>query len=159
MKINEDNIRDIINNTLTLRDNEKKKYGEVYTPTFLIDEIYDNLPTEVFMNPHFKWLDPCVGTGNFTALLYFRLMNTLTMIPKNKRSSHILKNMIYMNELNPDNVKKTKSLFQQIHPRIKINIIEGDFLTCEYDTKFDIIVGNPPYNKERTSKKGTSAGR
>jgi len=159
MKINEDNIRDIINNTLTLRDNEKKKYGEVYTPTFLIDEIYDNLPTEVFMNPHFKWLDPCVGTGNFTALLYFRLMNTLTMIPKNKRSSHILKNMIYMNELNPDNVKKTKALFNKIHPRIKINIIEGDFLTCEYDTKFDIIVGNPPYNKERTSKKGTSAGR
>jgi hypothetical protein len=63
-----------------------------------------------------------------------------------KRKAHIIKNMLYMSELNPKNIKECKQLFGN-----ELNIYEGD--TLKMDTskefgikQFDIIVGNPPFN-------------
>ena len=58
--------------------NENKlKYGEVITPLDFAEKILDLLPKKVFQNPDLKWLDPCVGTGNFCVVLYKKLFQNL----------------------------------------------------------------------------------
>jgi hypothetical protein len=67
------------------------------------------------------------------------------------RKRHILENMLYMCELNKKNVMICHQIFD-IGNEYKLNLYYGDTLnfdpkkTFKID-KFDIIVGNPPYNK------------
>ena len=68
-----------------------------------------------------------------------------------KRKKHILENMLYVSELNKKNVYIFKQIFD-MDLAYKLNINEGD--TLKLDTKkkwniakFDIVMGNPPYNK------------
>jgi len=138
---------------------EKEKFGEVFTPIELIDEMLDNLPNEVWSNPELKWLDLSNGMGNFMVKIYYRLMNGLKkVIPNEKqRKKHILENMLYMSEINKKNCFITKQIFD-INNEYNLNIYEGDSL--EMDTKkiwnvenFNIIIGNPPYNPDISEKK------
>jgi hypothetical protein len=78
----------------------------------------------------------------------------------NQRKKHILENMLYMSELNKKNCFITKQIFD-INNEYNLNIYEGNSL--EMDTKdlwniekFDIIIGNPPYqnNQEANKKRG-----
>ena len=146
-------LKNIINKYLPIRMLEKKQYGEVFTPPELIEQILDRLPREVFQNPNYKWLDPCSGIGNFMIILYLRLMKGLELWEpeEEKRSKHIMKNMLYMVELNPENVNICNKIFES-----STNIIEGDFLETDFgsDIKFDIIIGNPPFQDGIKSKKG-----
>jgi hypothetical protein len=91
----------------------KDKYGEVFTPIVLINEILDNLPQHLWKNANYKWLDPCAGRGNFFLLVYGRLMNGLASTYPNQaqRKRHILSKMLYMNDLNSQNVKILRSVF------------------------------------------------
>ena len=144
-------IDEIIQKYLPVRKIEKDKYGEVFTPTTLINEMFDKLPKSVWKNKDLKWLDPANGTGNFPMLAYTKLMTGLEKeIPnKQKRSDHIIKNMLYMVELNPKNVAISRKIFGS-----DANIACANFLTEEDKwkkefggiDKFDIIMGNPPYN-------------
>ena len=43
----------------------------------LVNEMLDKLPKEVWENKNLKWLDPCVGMGNFIIGVYLRLMEGL----------------------------------------------------------------------------------
>ena len=83
-----------------------KKYGEVFTPIFLVDDMLNTLPDEVWNNPNLKWLDPCVGTGNFIIQIVKRLMVGLESYEPDtiKRYDHIINNMIYVCELQEDNI-------------------------------------------------------
>lgn len=65
---------------------------------------------------------------------------------KTKRSKHIISNMLYLNELNPNNCKIAKKLFGQ-----GSNINCGDLLTAEKifeHNTFDCIIGNPPFQHD-----------
>ena len=42
-----------------------KATGEVFTPQWLVDEMLDELPQEVFTNPEKTFIDPACGDGNF----------------------------------------------------------------------------------------------
>jgi len=132
---------------LPVRNKEKEKFGEVFTPPALINELLDHLPHNVWSNPDFKWLDPACGIGNFFMIVFYRLMAGLaSKIPnKNKRSNHILKNMLFMIEINPKNIKIARSIFG-----VDINIIDNNFLsdTIHFKDNFDIIIGNLPFNEE-----------
>lgn len=148
-----------IQDHLTIRDKEKDKFGEVFTSPELIDEIFNNIPLSVWKNPNTKWLDPAAGNGNFAAMIYKKLITTLSSkIPNlEKRKRHILDNMIFMIELNKNNSDKLKSLFGS-----KANISNADFLKQQEKWKrdlktgsFDVIVGNPPF---QTPKKGKYSG-
>lgn len=149
-QMNQDKMESILIEHLPIRLLEKKKYGEVFTPKELIDRMLDHLPAKVFQNPNLKWLDPCAGIGNFMIILYFRLMKGLEIWEPNqdKRSKHILQSMLYMVELNRENIDLCRKLFQN-----SINIIEGDFLNVELPVPFDIILGNPPF-QEKVNKGG-----
>jgi len=143
-----------MNQYLPIRNSEKNKYGEVLTPPQLIEQILDHLPNMVWSNPRLTWIDPTCGTGNFMIVVYIRLMTGLADWQPDEptRSQHIIENMLYMVELNQSTAKIARDLFGS-----NANIIEGDFLTTNFVGKrFDIIVGNPPFQAEVSAGKRTS---
>jgi hypothetical protein len=109
------------------------------------------LPKSVWKNKDLKWLDPANGIGNFPVIVYYKLMSTLeSVIPdKEKRSIHIIENMLFMVELNPINVALCKKVFKMLDADAKPNIIKGSFLEqstfVKLPEEFDVIIGNPPY--------------
>jgi hypothetical protein len=148
-------IEEFIAKHLPVKMAEKKKFGEVFTPSVLIKKILDFFPKSVWSNPDLKWLDPSCGTGNFMILIYQRLMLGLDKKFESEkvRSNHIIKNMLFMVELNPKNVAICKQIFGP-----DANIICSDFLAnkkffLDYST-FDCIVGNPPFQDD-VNMKGT----
>lgn len=123
----------------------KDKRGEVFTHPDLINKILDLLPTSVWSQKFFKWLEPTAGLGFFSACVYLRLMKGLKKkIPIEKeRSEYIIKKMLYMVELDKSNCKKCEEWFGS-----GSNIICGDFLSEKVqfpNIKFHCIVGNPPF--------------
>jgi len=63
--------------------------------------------------------------------------------------------MLYMGELNKKNCFVVKQIFN-INNEYKLNLYEGDTLNVKLNevfniSKFNIIIGNPPYNEELTS--------
>jgi len=153
----DDKILKLINMHLTPRQEEKKEFGEVFTPIETIFEMLDKLPANVWTNPDLKWLDPSSGIGNFIIVIYYKLFaslkNNKVLSNDKKRSKWIIEKMLFMNELNPKNVVLTKKIFKMIDPYARPNIFKGDFL--KDDTilnNMDIIVGNPPYNEPEGSE-------
>ncbi len=90
---------------------KRKKYGQVFTPQFLVDDMLNTLPEEVWYNPEYKWLDPCAGRNViFPITIYKRLMKTLKEWEPDtkKRDKHIWDNMIYMVEIQEDAIEEMK---------------------------------------------------
>ena len=151
--------------TLTVRTDEKKEFGEVFTPVSLINEMLNKLPEHVWTNKDLKWLDPAAGIGNFPMVVYERLMRGLeSVIPtSSERSEHIIRKMLYMVELNSSSCDKIALTFGTA-----ANLYRGSFLNSKVRLKkdevrfkdltstFDVIVCNPPYNAPKTGKGGSS---
>jgi hypothetical protein len=167
---------------LAPKDKERHKYGEVFTPLTLVDEMLSKLPEEVWSNKEFKWLDPANGIGNFPIKAfvgqtegeykYPGLFEGLKKkIPDEKeRCKHIIENMLYMIDINGKNNLIAKRLFEKLCPGAKANIEQIDkkngFLTDkplkfneEVVDKFDIIMGNPPYQGGAIKAVGTKKTR
>jgi hypothetical protein len=146
-------LLELINDCLKPKDVEKKENGEVFTPMILVNEMLDKLPKDIWKNKNLKWLDPATGMGNFPIAVYLRLMEGLKDEIKDvkTRKKHILENMLYMCELNKKNVLACNQIFD-INNEYKLNLYEGDTLEFKpfeiFKVKqFDVILGNPPYNK------------
>jgi hypothetical protein len=157
-----DHIKDII---LMLREYvkvgevEKKKFGEVMTPLELVKEMLATLPEEVWSNPNLKWLDPANGTGPYPIMVIYKLMNGLVEWEPDaeKRYKHIVENMIYVCELQPKNMFLYMCAIDPFDA-YKLNIYTGSFLEEGFDyhmknvwglDKFDIVMGNPPYQEQK----------
>jgi hypothetical protein len=154
-------LLNFINRELTPKEKEKKENGEVFTPITVVEDMLTNLDEaymkkhggkSIFAEPQFKWLDPAVGIGNFPIIVYRRLMEGLAhvMPDEEKRRKHILEHMLYASELTPKNVFIYKKIF--CGDTYKLNIHEGDTLQMNPRAvwgidRFDVILGNPPYNK------------
>jgi tRNA1(Val) A37 N6-methylase TrmN6 len=174
-ELNENEINEYIIKNLGIKKQEKDEFGEVFTPPDLIEEMLGKLPLgklskSVWKNKDYKWLDPANGIGNFPMMVYFKLMKELDSVPLSKRSEHIIKNMLYMVELNPKNAKISRKIFGK-----DANILCMSFLSDDYKSvnpkviekfkekgveKFDVIMGNPPFQKEQSgTRKGSYGGR
>ena len=168
--INEPNeLLDYLKKSLKPKELEKKKFGEVFTPMEVIDEMMDNLDKNykkehkksIFSISTLKWYDPSAGMGSFPVNVYYRLMNGLKKeFPDEKlRKKHILENMLYMSEINKKNCYILEKLFNK--KKFNLNIYCGDSLKINISKafnleKFDIIMGNPPFqdkNKSGDNKK------
>mgnify|MGYP006089745853 CR=1 FL=1 len=138
------------NHILQSQNNTKNiiNYGEVITPFYIIYDMVKMLPKTIWKNPQIKILDPAAGDGRFSLYCYELLMKNLSHI-KNKtaRSKHIIQNCLYMCDINKNNTNKIVKLWEKINPHIKPNVFNADFLKWEFTITFDIILGNPPYNK------------
>ena len=146
-------LLELINDCLKPKDVEKRENGEVFTPMNIVHEMLDELPKDVWSNKNLKWFDPASGMGNFPIAIYLRLMDGLKNKIKdaNLRKKHILEKMLYMCELSKKNVLVCKQIFD-INNEYNLNIYEGDTLKFNpseifNSDQFDIIIGNPPYNK------------
>lgn len=146
-----------LRNYIEVGDVEKKAFGEVTTPIKLIEEMLDTLPVEVWSNPDLKWLDPCAGVGGFPAVIVERLMKGLENFEADEdlRYKHIIENMLYVCELQTKNVFIFLCAFDT-YDKYETNIYNGSYLESGFDNhmknewgidKFDIIIGNPPYNQ------------
>jgi hypothetical protein len=155
--INEsDHLLSFMNEQLKPKSKEKKENGEVFTPLSLVNEMMDKLDDcyykqykrSIFAEKDFKWLDNAVGIGNFPVVVYQKLMDGLKIeIPnEEKRRKHIVENMLYACELTPKNVLMYKKIF--CSKTYKLNIRQGDSLEMDFDTSFDVIIGNPPFQKQ-----------
>lgn len=164
--IKNDKVLSTIRKYLTVRIEEKNLYGEVFTPIELICEMMDKLPKNVWSNPELKWLDPANGIGNFPVVVYYKLMEGLEKVISNtnKRSKHIIEKMLYMVELNPVNVRLCRKIFKMIDQGATPNIVKHDFLTFDSKKKFgiekfDVIMGNPPWNDIKIGKQSGSRAK
>lgn len=157
---NLEEIKKIIISNGSINQKKKVKLGEVFTPFDLIVEMLETLPKSIWKNPKNKWLDPGSGVGNFSMVVFYYLDNGLKKWEQNdeKRRNHIIKNMIYMVEISGVNVNKSKKIFGD-----ESNICKCDFIK---DTsiwkqqfkidKYNVIIGNPPYNINGMKGKGRS---
>jgi len=153
---------DILNNLddYIIPELKKKQNGTVFTNVKLINKKLNLLPKNVWKNPNLKWLDPCSGPGNYGIVIYFRLMKGLKYIIKDeeKRRKHIVENMLFFVEFDSDYLDILKKIF--IHTKYNLNIFLGSYVYLHtYDenipifsreifvNEYDIIVGNPPYQK------------
>ena len=154
--------KDILNNlnNYIIPELKKKQNGTVFTNTNLINKKLDLLPKKVWNDPKLTWLDPCCGPGNYGIVIYFRLMQGLKNIIKEeeKRRKHIIENMLYFVEFDEDYVNILKEIF--LYKKYKLNIFLGSYVYLHtYDenisvfnkdifkNEYDIIIGNPPYQK------------
>ena len=124
---------------------EQKKFSEVYTPLDKIEEMLDLLPNSLWKNPKTTWYDPAAGMGNFCVCVYYRLMDGLKthITADQKRSDYIIKNMLFMSELNTDNAEIIVHIFGKT-----VNLYVGDSLSkinVFSNKHFTVIMGNPPY--------------
>jgi len=125
------------------------------------------IPLSIWRDPDTKWLDPANGIGNFPVVAFYMLDYQLGKHgPKEfkgddnkiKRRRHIVKNMLYMIELNKGNVNTSRKIFEKIVPGVTPNILcantiemTDDKLKKEFGVnKFDVVMGNPPFNEGGT---------
>lgn len=132
----------------------KRVFGEVFTPSELIEEMLATLPEEVWRNPNLRWLDPAAGVGNFFALVHSRLMEGLaSVIPdEDRRYRHILERMLYFVEIQEGSAATIHQIFGK--GKYRLNVFQGDFSDFSEETfgirHFDIVLGNPPYQHMHT---------
>ena len=158
------NILDYKQNFIVSKE-DKLKYGEIYTPFSLIEQMFNLFESSVFTQKDKKWLDPGAGTGYFSMYLFDKLnKGLLTSIPdEEERKSHIIENMIYIIEIKESNIIILRDLFGE-----KANIVHPDFLSPSplvtiplvvgiiENISFDYIIGNPPYNSNGIKKVPTN---
>ena len=128
--------------------NNKEKYGEVTTPEEVIKEMYDNSKEYILKyldeNDNINILD--VGTGNGIFIKEFIdkfIKNEEKYKNKNIKFAGIEKNEYY------------ESIFKKVlkedseYKNYNIEYINDDFIKKENtieNEKYDIIIGNPPFN-------------
>ena len=118
--------------------------------------MFDLIPNHLFYDKNLKWLDPGAGTGYFSVYLYFKLFETLKdNIPNDdERRNHIIKYMIYMVEINDNHVEHLKEVFGEDSNIFNYNFLEVKIAPEKW--KFDVVIGNPPFNYRGIKKVPTN---
>ena len=156
-------LLELINECLKPKDTEKKQFGEVFTPmNFINDNMLKDIEIywkkthneNIWENEKLTWYDPCCGMGNYSIAIYYKLFEGLKnkMPNENERKKHIIEKQLYIGELNKKNCLIIKQIFN-IENKYSLNLYEGDTLNINLKEifkidKFDIIIGNPPYNEK-----------
>ena len=109
-----------------------KSTGEVFTPTKLVQEILDKVPTEIFTDPNKTYLDPSCGDGQFLGEVLIRKV-------ENGIDFEQALSTIYGVDLMQDNVDLCRERLlcgqEHLRPIVERNIVCADALRYHY--RFD----------------------
>ncbi len=151
-------LREEVNNLA--RSPETDKRGAIYTRREVVDFILDLVGyTEDQPLYEKQLLEPSFGAGDFLLSVIDRLLNTWTKTRGDSNHLDKLSSAIRAVELHIDTYKSTQkdviALLQNkgLTKKQAITIAhcwlsQGDFLLTPFESRFDFIVGNPPYVRQ-----------
>jgi len=143
------------------------KQAHIFTPAHIAKEMINALPEDIW-NKHTTFLDPICKSGIFLYEIYQKLMESTDMIKdfpdKQYRREYILKNQLFgiavgklcqmasirtvYGCLVPDNhiilLNDYQTIMRNTDKRFLLETLQKEFGTM----KFDIVIGNPPYNND-----------
>lgn len=117
-----------------LANAKREQHAAYFTNKFLTSEIISRLPT--FEQEEIRILEPSVGVGNFLPVIM-------------KKYEAVKKVVIDVVDIDEISLQILKLLMDkmEIPENITINYIHHDFLTYPIEIKYDLVIGNPPFNK------------
>lgn len=138
-----------------LSQSEIDSYGIIYTPLNFVEKVLEIIPNHFFKNP-IKCLDIGSGTGNFSKVLFKNILNN-TQVKREKKESeekfNIRKSLIALKsitmiDINEKHIEILRESFGKDANIIKCDFLNNDdnFFLSQQNNKFDLIIGNPPYN-------------
>ena len=114
--------------------------NEVFTPTWVVQQILDKFDQQIFINPEKTFLDPCCGDGQSLGEVLIRKI-------ENGIDFESALSTIYGVDLMPDNVKLCQDRLlcgkEDLRHIVEQNIVCADGLRYHY--RFD---GSYPYDDE-----------
>jgi DNA (cytosine-5)-methyltransferase 1 len=124
-----------------LLNTSKEKDAAFYTKPDIVDEIVGGLPN-FSTKKKLKILEPSVGSGCFI----FKIIEKYS-------KSHKLE--IDACDINSDALSVLTELIKalDIKKTVKINLFHEDFLLKKFSSKYDLVIGNPPFGKIESAKK------
>jgi hypothetical protein len=137
-------LREWVDEHFMVHENEKTENAEVATPAGLRSDMLNKVPVEFWMSPK-KVLEPCCGKGGFLLDVIDLFMANLPIENQEERYKTILEKCLYFADINPLNIYICRLLLDP-SKKYRLNLFEGDSLTAFGEVKFDLVVGNPPYN-------------
>lgn len=137
MRINVNELRKI---------SDKNDIGDVRTPEELVEEILDKIDKKVFESTSTTFLDPCCGRGAFVLAICKRL----------EAAGHSVENISKRVFAADIRLKYCNILKKRLAKHgFYITIMCIDSLKYNWNMKFDVIVGNPPFSEQDTSREYT----
>ena len=151
-------------------EEHKSRNEKIFTPGYLAREMLDALPNEVW-NSKTTFLDPTCKSGVFLYEIYNRLMKSTSLIeeipnPKDRREHIINKQLYGIAMVDTCKLISMRTVFGELRADGNIisfganymNIMQNEdkqflygYLTKEFNRmQFDVVIGNPPYNRGGT---------
>ncbi len=157
-----------------LYEEESGRNGAYYTPPMLVNFILNQVLPESDFNYRIRILDPACGSGIFLVEAYRRLVDRWRKVharnPSSGELAEILKDSIFGIDIKRQALRiaafslyltmldyiEPKRIWKEVRfpPLIEANLVVGDFFDEGIDFsghKFDVIVGNPPWESQLTS--------
>jgi DNA (cytosine-5)-methyltransferase 1 len=131
----------ILSKIAELSNTARTETSAYYTSQDICYSVIKDLP-EAKEYKTLRILEPSIGVGNFLPLL----------IEKYKTVNTVLIDVV---DIDDNSIETLKLLLKTIDipNNITINIINFDFLLYDFQYKYDIVVGNPPFKKLTNDKK------
>jgi len=118
-----------------LSNSARNENAAYYTRQDICFSIIKDLP-DARNYKKLRILEPSIGVGNFLPLIF----------DKYKTVEEVIIDLVDIDE---NSIRTLKNLLNYIDipQNIKINFIQSDFLKYNFEYKYDIVIGNPPFKK------------